>query len=62
MISFQAETATVKEKAPKRSSFRGFSPALLCGRKSCVLLHANYPRRIVGRQAVRRWISRRPET
>ena len=42
-----------KKKPPQRSRFRGFSPALLCGRKSRVLLHANYLARVSERQAVK---------
>jgi hypothetical protein len=39
-----------KKKPPKRCCFRGFTPALLCGRKSRVLVHANYLPRILYRQ------------
>lgn len=39
---------------PLRSCFEGFTPALLCGRKSRVLLHANYLARVFDRQAAPR--------
>jgi hypothetical protein len=41
----------LKTKSPgKRLSFRSFTHALLCGQKSCALLHANYLARIRRRQ------------
>ncbi len=51
-ISVHRETRErKKKKPPTRLCFRGFTPALLCGRKSRVLLHANYLSRVADRQA-----------
>jgi hypothetical protein len=54
--TFTTRHANAKEKAPKRLCFRGFTPALLCGRKSRVLLHANYLALVVDRQVAPRHI------
>lgn len=60
--AFTQKRMGTKRKSPEDDrALRGFSPALLCGRKSCVRLHTNYHCRIGGRQAVRHRISRRPD-
>jgi|ERR1700729_1146814 len=60
--AFTQRRMSTKRKSPEDDrALRGFSPALLCGRKSCVRLHTNYHFRIVGRQAVRHRTSRRPD-
>jgi hypothetical protein len=49
--SFSDRQVTAKENASQSGyAFGGIPPALLCGRKSRVLLHANYRAPIIHRQ------------
>jgi hypothetical protein len=55
-ISVHRETRERKRKSPRSNrASKAFTPALLCGRKSCVLLHANYLASIVSRQVSGIW-------